>query len=734
VADVEVNDNPSGPDAPGRPVAETEPGGAASDAGFAAEASKDKPGDVGDDDDEKSTGSINELRHSKKIGDRAIGQARRSAIGQGNGPATYIERQSITYSGRRVFIHAQIFENQNDIEREFATWIEVAGFAEMCEKARSKGLLVLRGQPGSGRAATARMLLHKIESHRLGMLSVNTDDDLFYILHENLNNQAPGTKPLMSLGDGFIIELAGDLPSRNGLTGFAEAVKAVGAYVVVIVDSVTEAEPPASEFEVIHSWPEPRAEILAKHLDARLGEREHPAPGLVDEYRKRIVEHQAVRSQLNLAPSVHRIVEMARFLAGHINEVPVKGVGSLVSEWDDSARHLAREILRGDAPQEKPYLIPQQQAFRIAYAVFHEQPLAYVFEAGELLLEKLISVEVRKRPLKSRVFDRSVEALIHPKMAITAPTGEDDGPRRARLTDESLILSILEVAWHEYAQLRAPLMSWLDDLAGSSEFAVRVRAAQMVGLLATFDYLSVTQLIRPWARRKAVYRDAAALAMDQIARHPPSASAVTRQIEEWSSSKLITEQDAAARWHGLRTDEKAVAKAIEELRKLGGRPELRRGTSIAMAMSLLFLNGNVDAVLDELARWIVSENPYQPHHAVKTLLSLTDPRGGAQLGRARLSELAAANADREQAVVQMWRRALASRTVGGTAWNALREWLIEADQDEERIPLMESLAVQIFTGVLRQRALFNLTLWQKRRPGLRLVGGIRTRLTESRGN
>lgn len=708
--------------------------GPAGDAGRGVEASKGQPDEVGGEDDGDSAGQVSELRRSKQVGDRTIDQARRSAISQGDGPSTYIERQEITYSGRRVFVQTQIFEDQGDIEREFATYVPVAGYQDMCDRLDANGLLVLRGVPGSGRTATARMLFRAARCRRVGTLSVNNDDDLFYILHEHLARPAAGTKPLMFAGDGYVIELAGDLPPKSPLRGFAEAVKAAGARVVVIVDSATEVEPPGSEFELAHPWPSSRTEVMARHLDARL--RAHPdcRPDLLDEQRKQILDHQVVQSRLNLAPSVLRIVEMARFLAKNVDQLPTKGVGLLVSEWDDSARLLAREVLRGDAPPEKPYLIPQQQAFRIAYAVFHEQPLAYAFEAGDLLLEKLISVEVRKRPLKSRVFDRSVEALIHSKMVARTATNEDDRPRRARLADESLIVSILEVAWHEYAQLRGPLTAWLDDLAGRANPDVRVRAAQIVGLLATFDFMGVSELlIKRWARGKAVYRDAAALAMDQIARHPPLSSAVNRRLEAWSRSKLVTEQDTAARWHGLRTDREAVAGAIKELQSLGSRPDLRRGTSIAVAMSLLFLNGHVDEVVDELGRWIVSSNPYLPHHAVKTLLILTDPKGAAKLGRTRLSELAATNADREEILVRMWRRALASRTVGGLAWNALREWLIEADRHEDRFPLMESLTAQIFTGALTRRALFNLTLWHKRRPDAHLIGRIRAGLSDSKG-
>lgn len=712
-----------------------EQGGVAGDIGRGADTSGEQRDGVGGDDDGDSAGQVSEVRRSKQIGDRTIDQARRSAISQGDGPATYIERQEITYSGRRVFIQRQVFTSYDDIEREFETYVPVRGYEDMCDKLDANGLLVLRGIPGSGRTATARMLLRATGCRSVGTLSVNTDDDLFYLLHKHLMHPAAGEEPLMSAGDGYIVEVPRDLPSKSPLRGFAEAVKSAGARVVVLVDNATEAELPGSELELSHPWPRSREEVMTKHLDARLRDRQDTTPLPLDGYRKQIHDDQVVKRMLNLATSVLRIVEMARFLAKKIDQWPAMSVGQLVDEWDDSARGMAREILEGKAPPEKPYLIPQQQAFRIAYAVFHEQPLAFAFEAGEILLEKLISVEFRKRPLKTRVFDRSVQALIHPKMVARTATDEDEQPRLARLADESLILAILEVAWHEYAQLRGPLTAWLDDLAGRSNPNVRVRAAQIVGLLAIFDFTGVSErLIKQWARRKAVYRNAAALAMDQIARHPPLSSAARRRVDDWTSSNLVTEQDTAARWHGLRTDKDAVAKAIRELRGLGGRPQLRSGNSIAVAMSLLFLNDNVDEVVDELGRWIGSANPYLPHHAVKTLLILTDPRGAAKQGRTRLSDLAATNTESQTTLVHMWRRALASRTVGGPAWNALREWLVEADRHEDRYPLMKSLAEQIFTDRLTDRALFNLTLWQHRQPGVQIIARLRAQLSHAKGS
>jgi hypothetical protein len=745
VTDNSANDQPEQAEAAEGPVADSaapsgdtttaEPERAPDEADGKPASSEDRPDDIGGDDDGGSVGQVGALQKSKQSGDRTIDQARRSAISQGDGPATYIEKQEITYSGRRVFVQKQILEDQDDLRRESETYVRVAGFDRMQERLDFTGMLLLLGEPGSGRNATARMLFLESDRRRVGTLSVNTDEGLFYLLHDHLTSPAAGATPLMSAGDGYIVEWTGTYLPKSSLKGFADAVKAAGARVVVIVDSSADTESPTSEFEQIHPWPLSRAEVMAKHLDVHLRDhRDCCPPDLLEGYRKQILDHHPVQSRLNLAPSVLRIVEMARFFGKNAHEIAKRGVGQLVSEWDDSARVLAREILRGEAPPEKPHLVPQQQAFRIAYTVFHEQPLAYVFDTADLLLEKLISVEVRNKPAKSRVFDRSVEALIHPRMAARTAGRDDDQPRCACLADESLMVSVLEVAWHEYTQLRIPLRAWLNDLAGRPNTEVRVRAAQIAGLLATFDYPGVFELmIKTWARGKAVFRDSAALAMDQIARHTPLESRVNRRIEEWTRSKLVTEQDTAARWYGRRADKKAVGKAVEELGTIGSRPYLRRGTGIAEAMSLLFLNGNVDEVVDALGRWIVSENPYLPHHAVRTLLILTDERGAAKRSREQLSELAAKSAEGELALVQMWHRALISRTVGGFAWSAMREWAIGANGDEDQTAVMESMADHVFTGTLVPRARFNLILWHKQRPDVELIGRLLARLSNSRG-
>ena len=698
--------------------------------------SSDVPNAVGDDDDGDETGPVDEQRRSKQAGDRTIDRARRSAIAQGDGPAYYVEKQEITYSGRRVFVHKQFWEDREYIEREARTYVPVEGCADMKSDLQDRGLVILRGVPGTGRNATARVLLHESGCRQIGVLSVN-EEALFFALAEKLEESAGTGEPLMADGDGYVVERAGRAMPDTVMEGFAAAVKKSGALVVVVDD--TESSSSAPGFEMPHPWPLDRAKVLAKHLEAFL--RDHPhscsqgcTEDLVEKYRAKILGNQVVQGRLRLARSILRIVEMARYLAKHIDQEKDRGVARIVGDWDDEATVLAREVLRGNAPRDKPHLIPHQQAFRIAYAVFHGQPLAYAFSAADLLLQKLISFEVREDPLENRIFDGSVQDLVHERM-IDSRIHHEERPRCAWLADESLLVAVLEVAWHDYDQLRVPLAEWLDLLAGSPVASVQIRAAQIAGLLGTFDYAGVfLLLVQRWARGKAVFRTSAAYAMDQSYRHEPSSADVRKQIAAWSRSNRVMEQDTAARWYGLRVEKDEVTKAIEALHDLGSRPQLRQSTSIAVAMSLLFLNDHVDDVVDELGRWVGSENPYLPHHAVKALLILADHSGTGARSWPRLSELAERHADRQAALVKMWQKALASRTVGSRSWNAMGKWLTGADDDEQLAELMESLALRIFTDQLTRRAQFNLTLWQKRHPDARLIRHLHRQLSHAKGS
>jgi hypothetical protein len=697
--------------------------------------------DVGGEDDGDSTGEVGQIQRSKASGDRAIERALRSAVAQGDGPAFYVERQDIHYSGRRVFVQRSIAPVE-DVDREAETYEPVNGFEDMLADLKKSGLLPTRGGPGSGRETTGRMLLHKAGCRRVGTLSVN-DDDVFAVMHEQLERPARGKKPLMERDDGYVIHLSGDAVTKGSVTAFREAVRAAGVRVVVVLNSEDRVDDVESSFDLErpHCWPD-RDEVVKRHVGFLL--REHRSccnQEFLRRYQMEVVAHDIVQSRIKLAPSVLRLVRLARFLAGKVHEARDRDLKTLVPQWDDSAvaqewadsaTVLARTILKGNAPPDKPHLVPQQQAFRIAYAVFHGQELAYVFLTAKLLLEKLISVEGRRKQPKSRIFDRSVEALIHPRMVAITAGVEEEGPRCARLADESLIVAILEVAWHDYDQLREPLTLWLDELAGEPDLKVQIRGAQIVGLLAVFDYQGVfDRMIKRWAKGKAALRTSAAFAMDQIHQRPDHSVEVRRQVEKWSRSKLVAEQDTAAKWYGLRDTYDEVSQAFEQLGDIGRRPQLSRSSSIAVAMSLLFLNGHDDEVVEELGRWTRSDhdNPYLPHHAVRTLLILSTQNDASDQPSARLSELAVKNDERRAALVRMWRQALASRTIGVLAWERMRDWVIEADAHEDESELVASLAEQIFTEALAPRARFNLKHWQKIRPDVRLIDRIHERLS-----
>src|SRR3954471_409154 len=117
------------------PSAEDRPGAKESDRQSTGDirgkaSSDEQPGDVGGEDDGDSTGQVSQIQRSKASGDRAIDRALRSAVAQGDGPAFYVERQDITYSGRRIFVQRSIAPVE-DVDREADTYEPVNGFDVM---------------------------------------------------------------------------------------------------------------------------------------------------------------------------------------------------------------------------------------------------------------------------------------------------------------------------------------------------------------------------------------------------------------------------------------------------------------------------------------------------------------------------------------------------------------------------------------------------------------------------
>ncbi|MEV6924282.1 hypothetical protein AB0M46_07200 [Dactylosporangium sp. NPDC051485] len=650
----------------------------------------------------------------------------RGAIGQGDhSQNNYYEHQYneyISFGGRQLTVQKATF-GAGYVAREIETYVPVDRVGDMLAELRGRHLVVLGGAPGSGRTTTGLYLLERAgcDPARIGTLEVD-DENIFAVLYDEVT---------LEPGQGFVIERAGRPMRANSVEALRQRATDSGAF-LVIVDG-----PEPGPFTVARP---DGAEVLDRHLEVRLRRHRADCYAGCDEmsllrYRRRVRDDPAVRARLLLTRSVSDVV---RLLVAPLTRPDVVHSGKPLDDvdpaWDDALRNLAKELLQAPpSDPAKPQLVPHQQAFRISYAVFHGLPLSYVFQAAELLSQKIMPLyEVRESAPAHLIFDASLDTLIDQRMVAAQPAevAADGAPRTAQLSDVRLLGSLLEVAWHDYDTLRRPIMLWLQVLGGSPIAQVRVRAGQIVGLLAAFDFAEVyATVIRVWAGWQVQYRFSAAAAMDQAYRAKGLAERVHGQVDAWAGSSDPQLQDAAARSYGLDIGTADVPHAIKMIAWLGGRSGLATSNAVSVAMGWLFLNGGGDLVMREISEWISSENQHLRQHAVRVLVILARYAGSAGLeGWPALPEIAAGNHEYRDALVALWRRALTGPMTSRRAWTPMLQWLLLADRDPELAAFVEAMALDVFRGALAQRALFNLTIWRKRNPKAGLIETLYHRL------
>ncbi|MGW4499904.1 hypothetical protein ACWENR_14995 [Micromonospora sp. NPDC004336] len=693
---------------------------------FDAESTKGKqptaPGAM--DDDDRVDYDPEEQQQRERFQKNQSRADRGAAASGPNARAYYHDRRvyHAYFGGRKFTVQYGVF-GPAYVAAEVRTYVAVPNVEVMREALGRQHLIRLCGEVGSGRRTTAIKLLDEVGCLRDRIGTVEVDDDLiFSVLAEDC---------VMERGAGIIID-RDDRPMRDGaVDALRRRARDTGAF-VVILDSTERANAEAS---FAHERPD-HQEVLRRHLWVLLASGATPArtrdADQADRaYHDRAVQHPAVASRIRLASSVRYVVRLAEHLAG--NPDREGDLDQLLADWDNQSRKLAKDILApAEESAEKAYLIPHRQAFRIAYAVFAGHPLSDVFHAGELLSQQIIPLyETRGTTPDRLIFDGNIDRLIHPSMVAPARGDEQrPGPRCAELADETLIRAILDVAWHDYDALRGPLMTWLMVLAGNRSWKVRLRAAQIVGILAGFDFDQVYRvLIGVWARWQATYRRSAALAMDMAYVDARLTRRVRQRVYDWSRSPDPLLQDSAARVYGMRLGEEDVPRAVRELARMGRQPELAASSSVAAAMSMLFLAGATDDVMDELADWVASPNEHLPQHAVRALVILARQPGSVdRQGWPALPELAERRERWQRALVDLWRNALTNAETSRRAWDPMRKWLLAADHDEKLRAFVESLAMEIFASPLDSRARFNLRLWRNRHPDAVLIAALIRRL------
>ncbi|MFD7326222.1 hypothetical protein ACFV9D_34945 [Streptomyces sp. NPDC059875] len=502
-------------------------------------------------------------------------------------------------------------------------YCEVPGYVRMKQLLRENRLLVLCGETGSGRKATALALLSELTDHKVARLDPRHRVDEI-------------ETDVLERACGHLLELPNDdarpehepPPGRDEprdrtrrprirlselhLDRFSRQLHEQEAYGVVLVESGDLADRLMRGRYGTYCPPPPSDEVLRRHL--RLLLRGEPA-GALDAARA-LARRPEVTKALGL--DALRPREAAR-LADHLARRQKEELTDeeLLEDCSAFVRAQARSWFAG---ADRPGTLPEAQpalnatAFRIAVAVFNGSAYSIAAEAAELLAWELGSTLDPERPPGRRLFGTHADSRPVLARAVLEDGELDLGPARVpvraiRFQGDALATAVLAEIWHGYHNVRGPVSRWLRSLCDDPRPEVWVRASIAAGVLCSWDWIhGFGELIAPMAvMDSAVPRMAAATALAEAARDPRVRPAVVAVLKEWASGDDDELRDVVLLTHGYVLAAGTVSGSLDGLaRVVRGREATDVDVISAAAFSVvrLLASGEPETVIRRMAEWL----------------------------------------------------------------------------------------------------------------------------------
>ncbi|MFC9797327.1 hypothetical protein ACFVJI_32390 [Streptomyces sp. NPDC127584] len=501
-----------------------------------------------------------------------------------------------------------------------------AGYRRMRDRLRDHRVLVLCGEPGSGRKATALALLDELTGGKVFRLDPRHGVDeiteealqeagghLLELRPEDVRESEGEPRAARSgRGEHTAVRRPATRLSELHLDRFGELLRGRDAYGVVLVENGELADrllrgrygmycapPPADEVLHRHLWNELRAESDQALGDARArGARQDVAEALgLEELRPR----EAARLADHLA----------RHWRGEVTDE------ELLAECASFVRSQAREWFAGaDRPGAVPEALPALGvgAFRIAVAVFDGSAYSLAAEAAELLAWELAVTLDPEHPPGRRLFGTHAEHRPVQARAVLEDGELDLGPatvpvRAVRFQGEALAGAVLGEIWHGYHNVRGPVARWLRALCDDPRPEVWVRASIAAGVLCSWDWIhGFRELVVPLAvTDDAVARMAAATALAESARDPRVRPAVADVLKNWASSDQELLVWTALLTHGYVLAAGSVPGSLDAIARVVRTREASDVDVLvpaAFSVARLLACGEPEPVLRRLLQWL----------------------------------------------------------------------------------------------------------------------------------
>lgn len=547
------------------------------------------------------------------------------------------------------------------------------GYEDMLRGLEERRLVVLCGEPGSGRRYTALALLRERIQGTIAQIDETAE-------LASLDDEELGIR----IGDacGFVWEPARE-SERLG-TMHLDRLRAVlenrKSYGAILVSGAAAAELlPASRYAHL-CLPPPFDEVLAARLEVLL-------PDLPSEARD---EARAVAHRPDVVEALgvgdlrpYEAVRLAGLLAARAGRFPHRAARSPSGSWPDEGP-LAHEKsdpagpldghpgLAGSVARRSPREQPdtglaelldacgtfatdqvmawfagvdrdaapaspevRAAAFRVALSVFHQGSYSLAAEASERLAREF-ATEIDPDPesvVGRPLFDHDEARLLLARASVGR--GEDlvgsalAPVQTVRFQGARLPIAVLVHVWHTYHNFRRPMVRWLDELGNDLRPVVWTRAAVAAGLLATLDFgHSYHSLILPAAASARPRRRMfAALALDQAANADAVKPAARAVVQEWSRSggKHLRWTAAAAAGYGQVTD--TAVEALDMIGRIGGDPDDEGDLTAIAASAVVTLAASAPLeALQRIGAWIDDSRTERNALALVAIIRLVSAR------------------------------------------------------------------------------------------------------------
>jgi hypothetical protein len=571
-----------------------------------------------------------------------------------------------------------------EIDRCLDTHVRTADWTELT---RVDTVLFLRGARGSGRTATALVLLNEVSPRETLRLDPRTRLEAL-------------ASDRFTQGAGYVLD-GGD---GDGLTAF-EVQRLEGELhdkkcrlIVVVSDRFRPTDPVLAGHVVdLTTRPEP-VDVVRAHADWHARERGRPPlTALLEESEREI---------LDLLP------QTAQGVGHHAS------LAELLVTADGDLDVVRRMLAMRDSDDFEEWFDTlgdlYTQCFAIALSALNSLPHQSVAEAATALELFLDPKEDRqKRSERAKPFTMGRRRLLDKVRATVAQrtieTRHGETPAEVvTFLDPGYPRRLLAYVWQEHDEARGPLMEWLHLLGAHGSDAVRVAAAIATGHLAvtSFDFVRARVLIEWALHEDEVRHDSVAIALEAPAGHKELGRTVTGLVTEWARSAAPELAATAARSCGLALggqDPEAALKLLDEL--VVGEEAAILATCQSLAEwaageNVVLRNRGITAVYD----WSVDRDPEKRTAGQLVFLWIAMDLVSEDDPWPTLLRFATEDGLIAQRVIALWSSALVNPELSEFARRVLATWADTVNSDNAAINAFVDLCGR--TGN-RSRAVIN---------------------------